>query len=53
MYCFVTFFVYIPTQVAASQGVRVNCICPSLVDTPLVHSSPILKAAIEQLGLLE
>lgn len=31
----------------ASRGVRVNCVCPGVVDTEMIHNSPALVAALQ------
>jgi 3alpha(or 20beta)-hydroxysteroid dehydrogenase len=32
----------------APRGVRVNCICPGVVDTDMIHNSPALVVALQQ-----
>ena len=32
----------------APRGVRVNCVCPGVVDTEMIHGSPALVAALQQ-----
>lgn len=32
----------------APRGVRVNCVCPGVVDTEMIHNSPALVAALQQ-----
>lgn len=32
----------------APRGVRVNCVCPGVVDTEMIHDSPALVAALQQ-----
>lgn len=31
----------------APRGIRVNCVCPGVVDTEMIHNSPALIAALE------
>jgi NAD(P)-dependent dehydrogenase (short-subunit alcohol dehydrogenase family) len=40
-----------------TRGVRVNCICPSFVDTPMLDKQkeemPIIKAIVDHMGIVK